>query len=225
MRIGMDKKTVNILALRSLARYAECGVQVFFQEKRDPATGERLGIKEPVTLFIDNSGDFNEYPLECIECVMVRFTGPPEWSYICGKKIKVSIGFKVILLAKFSGSDTYEIINLPEDIGIRCTTLYDLTEPQVSRSIYQTMKIVGDRFVYTMIIPLSEFEGILPQDDIFTVIAAFRNMTWNAEIGDTGFYGIGSPPVLSTRVDLSILYDILVQIAVEEEITVSGTVE
>ena len=217
-------KTVNILTLRPLAKFQAEDTQIFFQEKRDPVTGERLGIKEPVTLFIDNAGDFYEYPLECIQCVVVR-TDEPEWSYICDDKIKISLGFKVILVAKFSGSNTFEIITLPDDIGIKCTTLYDLSEVQVSRSIYQTMQRVGDRFIYTMTISFSEFEGIIPPDIDFTVITAFRNMTWNAEIGETDFHGTGSPPVLSTRVDLSIFFDIFVRIAVEEEMTVSGFVE
>ena len=216
-------KTVNILTLRPLAKFQAEDTQIFFQEKRDPVTGERLAIKEPVTLFIDNAGDFYEYPLECIQCVVVR-TDEPEWSYICDDKIKISLGFKVILVAKFSGSNTFEIITLPDDIGIKCTTLYDLSEVQVSRSIYQTMQRVGDRFIYTMTISFSEFEGIIPPDIDFTVITAFRNMTWNADIGETGFHGTGSPPVPSSRVDLSIFYDILVQIATEEEITVTGTV-
>jgi len=217
-------KTVNILTLRPLAKFQAEDTQIFFQEKRDPVTGERLAIKEPVTLFIDNAGDFYEYPLECIQCVVVR-TDEPEWSYICDDKIKISLGFKVILVAKFSGSNTFEIITLPDDIGIKCTTLYDLSEVQVSRSIYQTMQRVGDRFIYTMTISFSEFEGIIPPDIDFTVITAFRNMTWNAEIGETDFHGTGSPPVLSTRVDLSIFFDIFVRIAVEEEMTVSGFVE
>jgi len=217
-------KTVNILTLRPLAKFQAEDTQIFFQEKRDPVTGERLAIKEPVTLFIDNAGDFYEYPLECIQCVVVR-TDEPEWSYICDDKIKISLGFKVILVAKFSGSNTFAIITLPDDIGIKCTTLYDLSEVQVSRSIYQTMQRVGDRFIYTMTISFSEFEGIIPPDIDFTVITAFRNMTWNAEIGETDFHGTGSPPVLSTRVDLSIFFDIFVRIAVEEEMTVSGFVE
>ena len=217
-------KTVNILTLRPLAKFQAEDTQIFFQEKRDPVTGERLAIKEPVTLFIDNAGDFYEYPLECIQCVVVR-TDEPEWSYICDDKIKISLGFKVILVAKFSGSNTFEIITLPDDIGIKCTTLYDLSEVQVSRSIYQTMQRVGDRFIYTMTISFSEFEGIIPPDIDFTVITAFRNMTWNAEIGETDFHGTGSPPVLSTRVDLSIFFDIFVRIGVEEEMTVSGFVE
>jgi len=225
MNSVIPKNTVNILALRTLSRFESIGTQIFFQEKRDPVTGERLAVKEPVTLFIDNAGIFNDYPLECVQCVMVRFTDPPQWSYICPNRIKVSVGFKVMLLVKFSGSDTYELITLPDDIGVKCTTLYDLSEVQVSRSIYQTMQLVGDRFIYSMIIPFSEFVGTLPQDNIFTVIADFRNMTWNAEIGETGFHGTGSPPVLSTRVDLSIFYDIFVRIGVEEEITVAGTVE
>ncbi|NLX63273.1 MAG: hypothetical protein GX022_00615 [Clostridiaceae bacterium] len=224
MNIEKHDKTVNILTFRPLAKFKSKNTQIFFQEKRDPVTGERLGIKEPVTLFIDNAGDFFEYPLECIQCVVVR-TDEPQWSYICDDKIKISVGFKVILVVKFSGSNTYEIITLPDDIGVKCTTLYDLSVVQVSRSIYQTMQRVGDRFIYTMIIPFSEFEGILPQDNNFTVIAAFRNMTWNAEIGETDFHGTGSPPVLSTRVDLSIFYDIFVRIVVEEEMTVSGIVE
>ena len=149
-------KTVNILTLRPLAKFQAEDTQIFFQEKRDPVTGERLAIKEPVTLFIDNAGDFYEYPLECIQCVVVR-TDEPEWSYICDDKIKISLGFKVILVAKFSGSNTFEIITLPDDIGIKCTTLYDLSEVQVSRSIYQTMQRVGDRFIYTMTISFSEF--------------------------------------------------------------------
>ena len=225
MNMEKHHKTVNILALRPLAGFKAKDTQIFFQEKRDPVTGERLGIKEPVTLFIDNAGDFYEYPLECIQCVIVRFTDDPEWSYICDNRIKISVGFKVMLLVKFSGIDTYELITLPDDIGVKCTTLYDLSEIQVSRSIYQTMQRVGDRFIYTMTIPFSEFVGILPQDNNFTVITAFRNMTWNAEIGETGFHGTGSPPVLSTRVDLSMFYDIFVRIVVEEEMTVSGIVE
>ena len=225
MNNKLHKKKVNILALRPLARFKACGTQIFFQEKRDPATGERLGIKKPVTLFIDNAGDFNEFPLECIKCLIVRFTQEPTWSYVCGKKVKTTVGFKIMLLVKFSDSNIYELITLPDDIGIKITTLYDLSEKQVSQSIYQTMQRVGDEFIFTMLIPLSEFEGSIPEDDNFKVIIRFRNMTWNAEIGDVGFNGTGSPPVLSTRIDLSVFYDILVQIAVEEEMTVSETVE
>lgn len=225
MNNKLHKKKVNILALRPLARFKACGTQIFFQEKRDPATGERLGIKKPVTSFIDNAGDFNEFPLECIQCLIVRFTQKPTWSYVCGKKIKISVGFKIMMLVKFSDSNIYELITLPDDIGIKLTTLYDLSEKQVSQSIYQSMQRVGDEFIFTMLIPLSEFEGVIPADDSFRVIVRLRNMTWNAEIGDVGFDGTGSPPVPSTRVDLSVFYDILVQIAVEEEITVSGTVE
>jgi len=221
----LHKKKVNIFALRPFAIYQDCGVQIFFQEKRDPETGERLRIKEPVTLFIDNAGEFNEFPLECIQCLMVRFTQEPTWSYVCGKKIKISVGFKIMMLVKFADSNIYELITLPDDIGIKLTTLYDLSEKQVSQSIYQSMQRVGDEFIYTMIIDLSEFEGSLPEDDNFQVIIRFRNMTWNAEIGDVGFNGTGSPPVLSTRVDLSVFYDILIQLAVEEEVTVIGTVE
>ncbi|HHY65368.1 MAG TPA: hypothetical protein GX501_10010, partial [Clostridiaceae bacterium] len=80
-------------------------------------------------------------------------------------------------------------------------------------------------FIYTMTITLDEFTGTIPADDDFTVIVTLRNMTWNAEIGDTGFEGTGSPPVPATRVDLSVFYDILVQLASEEEITVIGTTE
>jgi len=224
MNSELEKKTINILALRSLARFESNSTQIFFQEKRNPVTGTRLGKKEPVTLFIDNAGDFNEYPLECIQCVFVR-TDEPTWSFICGKKVKITFGFKVILLAKFTGADSYEIITLPDDIGVKCTTLYDLSEVQVSRSIVQTMQRVGDRFIYTMTITLDEFTGTIPADDDFTVIVTLRNMTWNAEIGDTGFEGTGSPPVPATRVDLSVFYDILVQLASEEEITVIGTTE
>lgn len=224
MNSELDKKAINILALRALSRFEKNCTQIFFQEKRDPVTGARLGKKEPVTLFIDNAGAFNEFPLECIQCVYVR-TDEPTWSYICGKKVKITLGFKVILLAQFSGSNTYEIITLPDDIGVKCTTLYDLSEIQIAHSIVQTMQIVGDRFIYTITITLDEFTGTIPADDDFTVIATFRNMTWNAEIGDTNFDGTGSPPVPATRVDLSIFYDLLVQLATEEEITVVGTVE
>lgn len=223
MNSDEKKKLVNILVLKTLSRFKSKCTQIFFQEKRDPVTGERLGVKEPVTLFIDNAGDFNEFPLECIQCVIVP-TDEPTWSLICGKRIKISVGFKVLLLVKFAGSNTFELITLPDDIGTRVTTLYDLTEVQVSRSIIQTMQIVGDRFIFTMSIPFSEFEGTIPAGADFDVIITLRNMTWNADIGDTGFHGTGSPPVLSTRVDLSIFYDILVQIATEEEITVAGTV-
>jgi hypothetical protein len=217
------KKTVNLLVLRATAKLEACDTQIFFQEKRDPVTGQRLGIKEPVTLFINNTGDFYQYPLECVQCVVVRLD-EPTWSYVCGKKVKVSVGFKVMLLVKYSGSESYELITLPDDIGIKCTTLYDLSEKQVSHSIYQTMQRVGDKFIYTMVIDLSDFSGVIPGDD-FKVVALFRNMTWSAEIGEVGYDGTSSPPVPATRVDLAIFYDILVQLVVEEEITVNGMVE
>jgi hypothetical protein len=222
--MNCDKEMVHILVLKTLARFRSKDTQIFFQEKRDPVTGVRLGIKEPVTLFINNAGDFNEFPLECVQCVIVR-TDEPTWTSICGKKIRISIGFKVLLLVKFSGSNTFELITLPDDIGTSVTTLYDLSEVQVSQSIIQTMQRVGDRFIYTITIPFNEFDGTPPADENFNVIITLRNMTWNAEIGDTGFNGTGSPPVPSTRVDLAIFYDILVQIAIETEITMAGTVE
>lgn len=71
-----NREPINILINRTKARFCERNLQIFFQEKRDPVTGQRLAEKEPVTLFIDNAGTFNEYPLECIECLEVSWETP-----------------------------------------------------------------------------------------------------------------------------------------------------
>ena len=221
----MDKncKPVNILINKTKARYKEKNLQIFFQEKRDPVTGQRLGIKEPVTLFIDNAGPLNEFPLECIECVEVQL-GEPSWSY-CANRIRIRIPFRIFLVVKFMDQGSYEMIVLPDDIGVRVTTLYDLSEPQVSRSLYQTMQRVGDVFICTIVIPVDRFTGFVLVNDDFTVITRLTDLTWNADIGEVSFSGTGSPPAPATRVDLSIFYDLLVLIAVEEELTVLGETE
>mgnify|MGYP000848408782 CR=1 FL=1 len=219
-----NREPINILINRTKARFCERNLQIFFQEKRDPVTGQRLAEKEPVTLFIDNAGTFNEYPLECIECLEVQL-GNPSWSFLCDNRIKISIPFKIFILAKFSDQGSYELILLPDDIGVKVTTLYDLSEKQISRSLYQTMQRVGNTFVYTIIIPVDRFTGFVPVGQDFSVITRLTNMTWNAEIGEVCFCGTGSPPAPATRVDLSIFYDLLVQIAVEQELTVMGEVE
>jgi len=221
----MDKncKPVNILINKTKARFKEKNLQIFFQEKRDPVTGQRLGIKEPVTLFIDNAGPLNEFPLECIECVEVQL-GEPSWSY-CANRIRIRIPFRIFLVVKFMDQGSYEMIVLPDDIGVRVTTLYDLSEPQVSRSLYQTMQRVGDVFICTIVIPVDRFTGFVPVNDDFTVITRLTDLTWNADIGEVSFSGTGSPPAPATRVDLSIFYDLLVLIAVEEELTVLGETE
>jgi len=221
----MDKncKPVNILINKTKARYKEKNLQIFFQENRDPVTGQRLGIKEPVTLFIDNAGPLNEFPLECIECVEVQL-GEPSWSY-CANRIRIRIPFRIFLVVKFMDQGSYEMIVLPDDIGVRVTTLYDLSEPQVSRSLYQTMQRVGDVFICTIVIPVDRFTGFVLVNDDFTVITRLTDLTWNADIGEVSFSGTGSPPAPATRVDLSIFYDLLVLIAVEEELTVLGETE
>ena len=138
----------------------------------------------------------------------------------------MSIPFRIFFLAKFSGWDTYELIVLPDDIGVKVNTLYDLSEKQVSHSLYQTLQRVGNVFVYTIIIPIEDFVGSIPAAGLdFSVITTLRNMSWDAEIGEVCFCGTSSPSVPATRVDLSIFFDILVQILVEEELAVIGEVE
>lgn len=216
---------IDIIIKSIVAKLKEKDIQIFFQEMRDPVTNEPLRQKEPVTLFIDNAGDFNQYPLECIECVRVQFTESPSWSCICGKKIKVTVPFRIFLVAKFTGWEPYELIVLPDDIGVKVTTLYDLSEKQVSNSLYQTLQRVGDVFIYTIIIPFEDFVGTIPEGLNFTVVTMLRNMSWEAEIGEVCFCGTGSPPVPATRVDLSIFYDLLIQILADEELTVLGEVD
>ncbi|NLM73416.1 MAG: hypothetical protein GX184_05235 [Clostridiaceae bacterium] len=219
-----DYKPVNLIIKKTKARFEEKDVQIFFQEKRDPVTGQRLQTKEPVTLFINNAGPFNEFPVECIQDVKVKFVGKPTWTCLCGNRIRITVPFKVFLLVQFA-DNSYDLITLPDDIGVKVTTLYDLTEKQISRSILQTMQIVGNVFVYTITIPVDDFTGVVPADTLFTVVTRLRNMTWNADIGAVCFCGTSSPPVPATTVDLAIFFDLIVQVVVEDELTVLGELE
>lgn len=224
-----NNKPLCIQSFRVLAKFQQEHVQIFFQEKRDPMTGKRLRKKEPVTLFINNAGILNEYPLECISCIKVRLVDEPRITFICDKKVRLEIGFIIYLVVKFEGNQEYELIVLPQDLGIDVNTLYDLTEKQIANSVVQTMQWVGDRFVYTLTATFDEFDGIIPPGLIAsnTLIGnvTLRNTTWTFDIDGVSFDGTGSPPVLATRVDLAIFQDIIIRIGIEQGILVDGEVD
>lgn len=223
-----DSNTMYIQSFQVLAKYQQDNVQIFFQEKRHPETGQLLRKKEPVTLFINHAGILNQFPLECICHLELRLTEEPRLTFICDKKVKLEFGFVLYLVAKFEGSDEFELIVLPQDIGIDVTTLYDLTEKQTANPIIQTLQWVGDRFVYTIILTFDEFEGFIPVEliDTGTLVGnvTLSNMTWTLDIDGVSFDGTGSPPVLATRVDLAVFQDMIIRIGVEQGILVSGTV-
>lgn len=227
--IKADEQLISINAFRILLRYVSDHTQIFFQEKRDPVTGLPLKKKEPVTLFIDHAGVLNDIPLECISKVMFRLTEDPRLVFVCNTKVRLELSFILLMLVTYEGTGNYELITLPEDIGFNVTTLYDLTEKQIANSAVQTLQWVGDHFVYTLTVPFSDFEGTLPpgllDSEALRGNVTLRNMEWAATIDGVSFDGTSSPPVLATRVDLSVSQDILLRVGIEEGILVNGTVE
>lgn len=223
MSINMENEQINIFDFRVLSRYPAQDIQDFFQEKR--ILGIPVRTKEPLTVYINNAGSFNEYPVESINNVIMQIVDDPVLTFQSSKKIKMELSYKVMLVVKYEGIGTYELITLPDDIGVKCTTLYDLTEKQISHSIYQTFQWVGNRFLFTMTVPISEFDRPVPVGLDLIGTASMNSLRWNAEIGEVTFDGTSSPPVPSTRVDISIGHDYLLRVGIEDEITVNGTVD
>lgn len=229
MKKPNEDKTLGIQTVQVLARYQQEQVQIFFQETRDPVTGQRLKKKEPVTLFIDHAGILNEYPLSCISCLLIKLTEEPKLTFICDSKVRLELGFQAFLVVSYEELPGFELITLPQDLGINVTSLYDLTEKQVSNSAVQTMQWVGNKLVYTLTVPFTDFEGVIPPgligSDALVASVSMRNMSWLYELGGVSYDGIGSPPVLATRVDLAVFEDIILRIGVEQGILVNGRVE
>lgn len=231
LKICQEPQQLDIYVKRILARYLGAGTQILFQEHRDPVTGIPDGTKEPLTLYIDNGGDSNQYPVQCISEVIQSLIGIPTNTIICNSKSRISFAFKVFLLVKFQGLAAPSLIVLPDDIGSKVMTEYDMTQPQnINHNVpKETLQIVGGNFVYTADIPLSMFDNPLTQDQLndptLQSHVILRCMTWTVDVDGVGYNGTGTPPVLATTVYLSKFEDILDKIGIDQDIFIDGTPE
>lgn len=231
IRINQEPQQIDIYVKRILARYLGANTQILFQEHRDPITGLPDGTKEPVTLYIDNAGDLNQYPVQCITEVIQSLIGVPTNTIICNSKSRITITFKVFLLVKFQGLTAPKLIVLPDDIGTSVMTKYDLTQPQNKNHDYpkETLQIVDGNFVYTADIPLSMFDNQLTQDQLndptLQSHVLLRCMTWSVDVDGVANNGTGTPPVAATTVTLAKYEDILDKIGIDQDILINGIPE
>ena len=217
-----------IEAMGVISKYVSKYNQIFFQEKIEPITLQPMKIKEPVTFYVDSIGILNEIPLESVDNVSFSLVDGPQFTIINGNQIRTEFSFTLSLLARYE-NNIFEMIKLPSDIGTKVMTKYDLTKKQVAENPTQTMQWVGDRFIYTITNPLSSFDKPIPPEilgnDNLKENIVLKNMMWSADIGEISFYGTGSPPVLSTEVDLGVDQDLYIMLELEEEILIDGEVQ
>lgn len=121
---------VGIFVKRILAKYFMPECQLLFQEKHDPVTGTRMGMKEPLKILINNAGENGENPIQGVTEVIMSLTETPASVIITNSKSRVKIVFKVFLLVKYQDMAAPGLIVLPDDIGTKCYTSVDLTVSQ-----------------------------------------------------------------------------------------------
>jgi len=231
LKIQQEPQQLDIFVKRILARYFSPDTQILFQEGVDRKTGAPNGKKEPVVLYINNAGDFNQYPVQCVTEVILSLVDCPTNTIICNSKSRIVIAFKVFLLVKFQGVTTPSLIVLPDDIGTKVMTEVDLTQPQHKNHDFpkEMLQILGDNFVYTADIPLNKFEGCLTKEHLndcsLQSHVLLKCMQWFVDIDGVSNNGTGTPPLPATTVTLSITEDILDKIGIDQDIFVRGIPE
>jgi len=222
---------VGIFVKRILAKYVAARKQMLFQEKRDAATGNPTGIKEPLVLYINNSDENCEYPVQGITEVIVSLTEPPQDVIISNSKSRIKITFKVFLLVKYQDIAVPNLIVLPDDIGIKCMTQYDLSVPQHKDHGFpkETLQVTGGNFVYIIDIPLSEFDNTLTNtqlhDPTLQSFVLLKNLAWTVDVDVVGPNGTGVPPLPATTTMLSVYQDIVDKIGINQDIVINGIPE
>lgn len=230
LMIQSEPQKLDIFVKRILCKYFGPNTQIFFQEHRNP-NGTPAGTKEPVKLYIDNAGNSNQHPVQCVTEVILSLIDCPTNTIICNSKSRVTITFKVFLLVKFQGVAAPSLIVLPDDIGTKVMTQYDLTQPQYKNhdNPKETMQIIGDNFVYTADIPLSQFDCQLTKDQLndcsLQSHVLLKCLKWVIDVDGVGNNGTGTPPAAATTVTLSISEDLLDKIGIDQDIYITGTPE
>lgn len=230
LKIQQEPQQLDIFVKRILARYFAPDTQICFQEHRD-LIGTPTGTKEPVTLYIDNAGDYNQYPVQCVTETIFSLIDIPTNTIICNSKSRITITFKVFLLVKYQNVAAPGLIVLPDDIGTKVMTQYDLTQPQNKNHTTpkETMQIVGGNFVYTADVPLSMFDNPLTKDELADCSlqshVILKCMRWLVDVDGTSNSGTGTPPAAATTVALEIFEDVLDKIGIDQDIFVTGIPE
>lgn len=216
---------IGIYVKRILAKYSMPECQVLFQEKCDPATGTRMGVKEPLKLFIHNAGENGENPIQGVSEVILSVTEPPTNVIITNNKSRVKIVFKVFLLAKYQDMAAPSLIVLPDDIGEKCYTSVDLTSPQHKDHDQprETLQISDGNFLYIADIPLTEFDNQLTpyqmHDPTLQPYVVLKNFIWSIDVDDVVRNCTGS---LATGTVLSVCQDVLNKISIDQDMEISG---
>ena len=226
-----SSEKIGIFVKRMLAKYLAVESQMLFQEKRDTATGEPLAVKEPLRIYINNAGGNGENSLQEITEVIMSLTEAPSDVIISNSKSRIKVTFKVFLLVKYQDLTIPSLIVLPDDIGDKCMTQYDLTMPQHvnNGSARELLQISDGNFMYLVDVPLSEFDNQITSrhlnDPTLQSYVSLNNFSWSVDVDNVSRNGSGDPPALATAITLSISEDILNKIGIDQDIIVNGISE
>lgn len=229
--IGQDDDAngqLGILVKRILAKYTAAENQFFFQEKRDQVTGNGTGMKEPVRLYIRNAGENGEFPVQDITEVITSLTDTPSNFIVSNNKSRIKISFKIFLLVKHQDVVAPSLIVLPDDIGAKCTTQYDLTIPQHKSHDYpkEALQISDGNFMYVADIPLSEFDNQLTgnqlHDSTLKSHVVLKNLSWTVDVDDIVRNEKGGHSIPATSTTVAVFQDITDKISIDQDIIING---
>ncbi|RCX10505.1 hypothetical protein DFR58_1284 [Anaerobacterium chartisolvens] len=224
---GANEK-YGIFVKRILAKYFAPESQLLFQEKRDPATGLQMGVKEPLKLYINNAGENGEHPVQGITEIIMNLNETPSNIIISNTKSRIKIIFKVFLLIKYQDLGTPSLIVLPDDIGTKCMSQYDLSEAQHKshNQPKETLQISDGNFMYIVDVPLTEFDSQLTpyqlNDSTLQSYVVLKNLTWTVDVDDIEKKGAGIPPSAATVTTISVFQDLLNKIGIDDDIVING---
>lgn len=226
-----NPEILNIFIKQILAKYKASQMQILFEEHRNPADDQPDGTKEPLILYINNAGLNHEFPVQCITEIILSLVSAPTNTIICNSKSRVTLTFKVFLLVKNQGVAIPELIILPDDIGTKCKTKYDMHDAQYKNHDYpkESLRIVDNNFVYTIDIPLSMFDKQLTPEELSNPTleshVQLNSLSWVIDVDSVGNNGTGDPPLPATTVAITISEDIHDKIGIDQDVYVEGAID